>query len=106
MLGMNRLTVDQPDYFDPTGRIAERPLLADPDFGSKARKSEQEATRPRIGYYEFLCWLRRGQALSCAEIPIAVTKIDMAIRLCFGKGDGCRGDYRHGDSYHVEDLRL
>jgi 2,4-dienoyl-CoA reductase-like NADH-dependent reductase (Old Yellow Enzyme family) len=65
------LTVDQHDHLDLAGRIAATPLLADPDFGSKARKGEKEVTRPCIGCYKFLGRVRGGQALSCAEIPNA-----------------------------------
>ena len=46
-----------------------RPLLADPDFASKARKGEKETIRPCIGCHECLARIRRRQALSCAVNP-------------------------------------
>jgi 2-enoate reductase len=46
-----------------------RPLLADPDFATKARKGETDEIRPCIGCHECLARLRSRKALSCAVNP-------------------------------------
>ena len=57
-----------------------RPLLADPDFASKARKGEKETIRPCIGCHECLARIRRRQALSCAVNPQCGDEDRLAIR--------------------------
>jgi 2-enoate reductase len=73
------ITVGRLGYPDLADQIIEegkadfiaigRPLLADPDFASKARKDEKETIRPCIGCHECLARIRRRQALSCTVNP-------------------------------------
>jgi 2-enoate reductase len=46
-----------------------RPLLADPDFASKAKRGQAEEIRPCIGCHECFSRLLRQQSLSCAVNP-------------------------------------
>jgi 2-enoate reductase len=46
-----------------------RPLLADPDFASKARHGQAEEIRPCIGCHECFSRLLQQQSLSCAVNP-------------------------------------
>ena len=46
-----------------------RPLLADPDFASKAKRGQTEEIRPCIGCHECFSRLLRQQSLSCAVNP-------------------------------------
>jgi 2-enoate reductase len=85
------ITVGRLGYPDLANHIIEggkadfialgRPLLADPDFASKARKGEKETIRPCIGCHECLARIRRRQALSCAVNPQCGEEDRLAIRL-------------------------
>ena len=73
------ITVGRLGYPDLANRVLEegkadfvalgRPLLADPDFASKARKGEETEIRPCIGCHECFARLRTRKALSCAVNP-------------------------------------
>lgn len=73
------ITVGRFGYPDLANRIIEqgkadfvalgRPLLADPDFASKAKLGQTEEIRPCIGCHECFSRLLRQQTLSCAVNP-------------------------------------
>jgi 2-enoate reductase len=83
------ITVGRLGYPDLADRIVEegkadfialgRPLLADPDFPSKARKGQERSIRPCIGCHECLSRIRRRQALSCAVNPQCGDEVRLAI---------------------------
>ncbi len=56
-----------------------RPLLADPDFPSKARRGLDGSIRPCIGCHECLARIRRRQALSCAVNPQCGDEVRLAV---------------------------
>ena len=56
-----------------------RPLLADPDFPSKARRGLHRSIRPCIGCHECLARIRRRQALSCAVNPRCGDEVRLAV---------------------------
>jgi 2-enoate reductase len=73
------ITVGRFGYPDLANRIIKegkadfvalgRPLLADPDFASKAKRGQTKEIRPCIGCHECFSRLLRQQSLSCAVNP-------------------------------------